>query len=208
VSQSNRRYYNKPIVHHYGKSIVVQKVKIARSCPALHTLSVTIVTHAQLYILCQWPSLHMPSFTYFVSDHRYTCPALHTLSVTIVTYAVTTLFPYFNIIFNLVSSCIWKERKTNKQYCIQTLEKTESAIKYGESRETGNIGYSRHRTKTKKNTTQKIKKMSNTDPTKNRGWIQTSERGKQFLHPTRHPPCYSYSQYVLDNTIHKKAQIT
>ena len=109
VSQSNRRYYNKPIVHHYGKSIVVQKVKIARSCPALHTLSVTIVT-----------------------------------------YAVTTLFPYFNIIFNLVSSCIWKERKTNKQYSIQTLEKTESAIKYGKSRETGNIGYSRHRMKTNK----------------------------------------------------------
>jgi hypothetical protein len=46
VSQSNRRYYNKPIVHHYGKSIVVQKDKIARSCPALHTLSVTIVTSA------------------------------------------------------------------------------------------------------------------------------------------------------------------
>ena len=37
----------------------------------------------------------------------------------------------------------------------------------------GNIGYTRHRTKTnqkkEKNTTQKTKKMNNTDPTKNRG---------------------------------------
>ena len=55
----------------------------------------------------------------------------------------------------------------------ETLEKTESAIKYGKFRETGNIGYSRHRMKTKKTPkktiTQKTKKMSNRDPTKNRG---------------------------------------
>ena len=36
----------------------------------------------------------------------------------------------------------------------------------------------------KKNTTQNIKKMSNTDPTKNRG----------FLLLIRHPSCYSYTQ--------------
>ena len=46
VSQSNRRYYNKPIVHHYGKSIVVQKDK---------------------------NSPFLPSSAYFVSDHRYLC---------------------------------------------------------------------------------------------------------------------------------------
>jgi len=59
-----------------------------------------------------------------------------------------------------------------------------------------------------KNTTQKTKKMSNTDPTKNQGWIQAPQRGKQFLPPTRHPPCYSYSQSVLDTTMRKKAKIT
>jgi hypothetical protein len=49
------------------------------------------------------------------------------------------------------------------------LEKTEWTIKNGQSRNTGNIGYPRHRTKTnkiKKNPTQKIKKMGITDPTK------------------------------------------
>ena len=45
----------------------------------------------------------------------------------------------------------------------------EGVIRNGQSRETGNIGYTRHRTKTNKtkNTTQKTRKMSNTDPTKN-----------------------------------------
>ena len=49
------------------------------------------------------------------------------------------------------------------------LEKTEWTIKNGQSRNTGNIGYPRHRTKTNKikiNPTQKIKKMGITDPTK------------------------------------------
>ena len=32
----------------------------------------------------------------------------------------------------------------------KTLEKTEGVIKNGQSRETGNIGYTRHRTKAKK----------------------------------------------------------
>jgi hypothetical protein len=34
--------------------------------------------------------------------------------------------------------------------CKQTLEKTEGAINIGESRDTGNLGYARHRTKTNK----------------------------------------------------------
>jgi Tfp pilus assembly protein PilN len=42
------------------------------------------------------------------------------------------------------------------------LKKTEGAMKNGQSRETGNIGYTRYWTKTHqtKNTTQKLKKMS------------------------------------------------
>jgi hypothetical protein len=36
------------------------------------------------------------------------------------------------------------------------LEKTEWAIKNGQSRETGNIGHTRHRTRTNKNTTQYV----------------------------------------------------
>ena len=45
------------------------------------------------------------------------------------------------------------------------LDKTEGAIKNGQSRDTGNIGYTGQRRKTNKakNTTQKTKKMSNTD---------------------------------------------
>jgi hypothetical protein len=33
----------------------------------------------------------------------------------------------------------------------QRLEKTQRQIKYGQSRDTGNIGYTRHRTKVKEN---------------------------------------------------------
>ena len=53
----------------------------------------------------------------------------------------------------------------------QSLEKTKRAIKNGQSRDTDNIGYTRQRTKTNKakSTTQRTKKMSNTDPTKNQG---------------------------------------
>jgi hypothetical protein len=45
------------------------------------------------------------------------------------------------------------------------LKKTEGATKNGQSRETGNIGYTRHRPKTNKTKyiTQKTKKMSNMD---------------------------------------------
>ena len=53
----------------------------------------------------------------------------------------------------------------------QRLEKTKGTIKNGQSRDTGNNGYTRHRTKISKthikNTTQKIIKFSNTNPTKN-----------------------------------------
>jgi hypothetical protein len=53
----------------------------------------------------------------------------------------------------------------------QTLEKTKGEIKNEQSKVTGNIGYTTHSMKTnkRKNTTQKAKKMGNTDPTKNWG---------------------------------------
>ena len=132
VSQSNRRYYNKPIVHHYGKSIVVQKDKIARSCPALHILSVTIVTSA-----------------------------------------VTTL-PLFqhNIQLGLF---LYMEGTSSKQSILhinvkrQRKPQVKSRMDNPEILATlGTQDTRRRQTKTK-NTTQKTKKMSNTDPTKNRG---------------------------------------
>jgi hypothetical protein len=49
------------------------------------------------------------------------------------------------------------------------LEKTERQIKNGQSRDTDSIRYTTHKTKTNKTiiTTQKIKKVSNTQPIKN-----------------------------------------
>ena len=51
------------------------------------------------------------------------------------------------------------------------LKKTEGAMKDGQSRETGYIGYTRNKRKTNKakNTTQKTRKMRYTDSTKNPG---------------------------------------
>ena len=51
------------------------------------------------------------------------------------------------------------------------LEVSEVVIKNGQSRDTGNNGYTRHRTKTNKtrDTTRETKKMSNMDPTKRTG---------------------------------------
>jgi hypothetical protein len=46
--------------------------------------------------------------------------------------------------------------------------------------------------------------MSNTDPTKNRGWTQALAIGKHFLSLIVHPPFYSYSQCVLATTIRKE----
>jgi hypothetical protein len=50
------------------------------------------------------------------------------------------------------------------------LQKTTAAIKKGKSSETGNIRYTRHRTKTNKiekdKTIEKTKMMSNSDPNK------------------------------------------
>ena len=59
--------------------------------------------------------------------------------------------------------------KNSKSNCkiVETNAITEGAITNGQSRDIGNIAYTRHKTKTNK-TTQKIKMMNNTDPIKNR----------------------------------------
>jgi len=59
-----------------------------------------------------------------------------------------------------------------------------------------------------KNVTQTTTTMSNTDPTKNWEWTQTPAKGKKILPLIRHPPYYSYSQYVLKTTIGKQTQLT
>jgi hypothetical protein len=58
-----------------------------------------------------------------------------------------------------------KTKRGNQEWRIQ--RKPKGAIKNGESRDTGK-GYTRHSMKTskRKNTTQKTKKMNNTDPKK------------------------------------------
>jgi hypothetical protein len=55
------------------------------------------------------------------------------------------------------------------------------------------IEYTRHKKKTKTTTqkSKKVKKISNTDATKNRALTQVLANGKQSLPPTRHPSCYS-----------------
>ena len=92
----------------------------------------------------------------------------------------------------------------------ETLEKTEGVMKNGKFRDTGNIGYTRHRRKTNKtnNTTQKRKMMRNTDTTKYRGLTQVLMKGKQFMPRIRHtcPVCYPYSSDVFDTTIPKQTK--
>ena len=89
--------------------------------------------------------------------------------------------------------------------CKEMLEKTKGAIKNAKSRDTGNIGYTRHRRKTNKtnNTTQKTKKMRNTDTIKYRGLTHVLMKGKQSMPRIRRPACYSYSPDVFDTTIPK-----
>ena len=59
------------------------------------------------------------------------------------------------------------------------LEKNERIIKNRQYRDTGNIWYTRHRIKKKK--------MSNTDPTKNRGLTQVLVMGKEQYRPHQKP---------------------
>ena len=54
-------------------------------------------------------------------------------------------------------------------------------MKNEQSKDAGNIGHTRHRTKTRTNTTQKTKMVRNTNPTKNRVAIQVLAKGRHFL---------------------------
>ena len=88
---------------------------------------------------------------------------------------------------------------------IQTLEKTEGAIKNSDLEPLAILSIQdtgRRQTKYK-NTTQKLKKMSNMDPTKKR----VSAKGKQFLPLLRNPQSYSCSQDVFYITMCGQTQI-
>jgi hypothetical protein len=86
-------------------------------------------------------------------------------------YSFRNNYQIRNTLFKSLSISLWKiVAHRNMAYTWiykYTLEKTKGAIEKGQSRETGNIGYTRHRTKTNKtkNITQKTKKMNNTDST-------------------------------------------
>jgi len=61
---------------------------------------------------------------------------------------------------------------TRLEHAAFRLDKTEWVIKNGQHRDTGNIGNTRHKTKTnktKKHNTEKTEKVSNTDCTKRKG---------------------------------------
>jgi hypothetical protein len=64
-----------------------------------------------------------------------------------------------------------------------------------DSRDTSNILGTRHKMKTNttKNTTQKTRRIRNTDTTKNVGRTRVIGKGNQFLFLNRHPLCYSKS---------------
>jgi hypothetical protein len=79
---------------------------------------------------------------------------------------------------------------TRMWYWINVRE-TEGAIKNGQSRETDNTWYTWHRTETNK-TKEKTSKTLKISNTTHLGW--------SLVPLIRHPPCYSYSQYVLDTT--------
>ena len=80
------------------------------------------------------------------------------------------------------------------------LEKTEEATKNGQSRDTGNIGITRHRTKKNKtkNTTQKTKKTSNKDPTKKPGMNQDACDGQTVP--------VSYKTPVIGTSVNKRSR--
>ena len=72
------------------------------------------------------------------------------------------------------------------------LEKPEGKIKNGQSREAGNIGFSRHRPKTNKtnNITQKLKQGATTSP-ETGGEVRCP--GRASLPLIRYSSCYTYS---------------
>ena len=86
------------------------------------------------------------------------------------------------------------------------LEKTEGAVKNGQSRDNANIGYTKHRTKTnkaQKHNTESYKKMSNLDPTKSWGEPRVSMRACSSC-SLKELPCFSCSQELFVTTISKQ----
>ena len=85
----------------------------------------------------------------------------------------------------------WRKPKGDQEWTIQSLTQASLGI--------------RHRTKTSKTkySTQKTRKTSNTDPTKNWWWTRVLAKGQQFLFLISHPPCYSYivksSKSIIDH---------
>ena len=60
-------------------------------------------------------------------------------------------------------------------FYIQTLENTEGVIKNGESRETGNIGYTRHRTNKRQRIPKEQSKMENPEKLVTQGTQDTGQ---------------------------------
>jgi hypothetical protein len=76
---------------------------------------------------------------------------------------------------------IWSSERTLIIAPQQVLFGNKRKIKpKGQSRDTGNIGHIKYRTKTNKTTAQH-KTMSNTDPAKNWKWTQVLAKDKYFL---------------------------
>jgi hypothetical protein len=91
------------------------------------------------------------------------------------------------------------------------VEKTEGAIKNVQSRDTGNIGRTRHMTNTSKTTnnnkthaTWKTREMNNIDLITYRWWAQVLRKAKQSLSLIRHPTCYSHEKDMLDTNIRSR----
>ena len=122
------------------------------------------------------------------------------------------LFSIFKLLLSL--NQIRENRRGNQEWTIQKnwqhwVHKTKTNKTRGNQEWTIQKNWQHwvHKTKTNKtkNTTQKTKNMNNMDPhQKHGGWAQALVKGKQFLPLIRHPPCSSYSQYVLDTTMHNK----
>ena len=48
-----------------------------------------------------------------------------------------------------------------------------------------------------------MKKHEQHGPHQTPQWTSVLQKGKHYLPLIRHSPCYSYSQYMLDTTMHK-----
>jgi hypothetical protein len=141
--------------------------------------------------ILHWP---FPSIVFYIAKKIYEQTNCENKSLT-----KRVAFVQFANIFasNLVSyliNHISTETLTTRRIWKQTLEKTEGAIKYEQSRETGNIWYTWHRMKThtkEKNTTQKTKKMSTRNPPNIGWWNQAPAKDQHVLPLVRHPRRYS-----------------